>query len=294
MRGRSPLRRINKFEQYVMISFGIILMAAGFYFFLIPLQLVAGGVTGLGIVLKYLFEIEISIFVLILNFFLLILGLVVLGKKIFLKSIYGSILFPLVLFLFERFVPLIDFDNDLVLGTVFGGALVGIGFGLMLKYGGTSGGTDIPVKILNKKFDVPISTSVYLFDGIVVTIGIITFFHINGLVTGLYALIAIAISGKLADVVVVGGNTKKAMQIITQFPNEIKEAIYNTVSRGVTVMNIKGGYTNSDKTMLVTVITKQEYYVIRNIIARIDEDAFVYVTPASEIHGDFIERESEY
>lgn len=294
MRGRSPLRRINKFEQYVMISFGIILMAAGFYFFLIPLQLVAGGVTGLGIVLKYLFEIEISIFVLILNFFLLILGLVVLGKKIFLKSIYGSILFPLVLFLFERFVPLIDFDNDLVLGTVFGGALVGIGFGLMLKYGGTSGGTDIPVKILNKKFDVPISTSVYFFDGIVVTIGIITFFNIGGLVTGLYALIAIAISGKLADVVVVGGNTKKAMQIITQFPNEIKEAIYNTVSRGVTVMNIKGGFTNSDKTMLVTVITKQEYYVIRNIIARIDEDAFVYVTPASEIHGDFIERESEY
>jgi len=294
MSKRSPLRRINKIEQYLMISIGIILMACGFYFFLIPLHLVAGGVTGLGIVLKYLFDIEIAIFVFILNFFLLILGLVVLGKKIFIKSIYGSILFPIVLFLLERYVPLLDFNNDLVIGTVFGGALVGIGFGLMLKYGGTSGGTDIPVKILNKKFDVPISTAVYLFDGIVVTIGIIVFFQVDGLVTGLYALIAIAISGKLADIVVIGGNTKKAMQIITKCPDEIKEAIYNSVSRGVTVMNIKGGYTNQDKTMLVTVITKQEYYVIRNIIARIDEDAFVYVTPASEIHGDFIERESEY
>jgi len=294
MNRRSPLRRINKLEQYVMISFGIILMACGFHFFLIPLHLVAGGVTGLGIVLQYVFDVPIAIFVLIMNFFLLILGLVVLGKKIFIKSIYGSILFPVVLFLLERFVPLMDFNEDLIIGTVFGGALVGIGFGLMLKYGGTSGGTDIPVKILNQKFDVPISTSLYLFDGLVVSIGIIAFFQVDGLVTGLYALIAIAISGKLADTVVIGGNTKKAMQIITEFPDEIKEAIYNTVSRGVTVMNIKGGYTNQDKTMLVTVITKQEYYVIRNIIARIDAAAFVYVTPASEIHGDFIERESEY
>lgn len=294
MKNRSPLRKITKIEQYLMISFGIILMAFGFYFFLIPHDLVAGGVTGLGIVLKYVWNIPISLFVFVMNFFLLILGLVVLGKKIFFKSIYGSILFPLVLFLLEQFVPHIDIQNDLLLGSVFGGALVGIGFGLMLKYGGTSGGTDIPVKILYRKFNVPISTSVYLFDGIIVTIGIVAFYSLNGLVTGLYALIAIVISGKLADTVVIGGNTKKAMQIITEYPDEIKEAIYESVSRGVTVMNIVGGYTKVNKTMLVTVITKQEYYVIRNIIARIDEDAFVYVTPASEIHGEFFERESEY
>jgi uncharacterized membrane-anchored protein YitT (DUF2179 family) len=193
----------------------------------------------------------------------------------------------------ERYVPLLDFDQDYVLGTVFGGALVGIGFGLMLKYGGTSGGTDIPVKIFLKKFGIPVSTSVYLFDGIIVSIGIIVFFQDGGLVAGLYALISIFISGKLADMVVVGGATKKAMQIITCEPEAIKQAIYDTVSRGVTVMNIKGGYTNQDKTMLVTVITKQEYYIVREIIARLDEQAFVYVTPATEIHGDFLERERE-
>jgi uncharacterized membrane-anchored protein YitT (DUF2179 family) len=276
-----------------MISLGIILMAAGFYFFLIPLQLVAGGVTGLGIVLEQVFGFSISVLVLIVNMILLLLGLLVLGKRIFVRSIYGSLLFPAVLFLMERFLPLLDFNNDYLLGTVFGGAFVGIGFGLMLKYGGTSGGTDIPIKILYKKFGVPIGTSVYLFDGIIVGIGILAFYNDNGLVAGLYALISIFISGKLADTVVVGGQTKKAMQIITNEPEAIKQAIYDTVSRGVTIVNIKGGYTNLDKTMLVTVITKQEYYRVRNIIARIDDTAFVYVTPASEIHGEFLERESD-
>ncbi len=293
MSRRNPLRQITKVEQYLMIGFGILLMAAGFHFFLIPLRLVAGGVTGLGIVLEHLFNLRISLFVLILNGLLLLLGLVVLGKTIFLKSIYGSLLFPAILFLMERFVTPFDIQEDYVIGALFGGALVGIGFGLMLKYGGTSGGTDIPVKILYKKFHVPVSTSVYLFDGIIVATGIIVFFGENGVLAGLYALIAIAISGKLADIVVVGGNTKKAMQIITDRPDAIKQAIYDGVSRGVTVVNIKGGYTNLDKTMLVTVITRQEYYAIRNIIARIDERAFVYVTPATEIHGEFLERESD-
>jgi uncharacterized membrane-anchored protein YitT (DUF2179 family) len=276
-----------------MITLGITIMAAGFYFFLIPMNLVAGGVTGLGIVLVEWFDMNISIFVLIVNVILLFIGLMVLGKKIFLRSIYGSLYFPLILYLFERFVPLLELNNDYVLASIFGGAGVGIGFGLMLKYGGTSGGTDIPVKIFYRKFKIPISTSVYIFDGIIVTLGIITFFPQNGISLGLYALIAIFISGKLADIVVVGGNTKKAMQIITSRPNAIKEAIYTSVSRGVSVVNIKGGYTGSDKTMLITVITKQEYYFIRNIIARLDEEAFVYVTPATEIHGDFIERESD-
>lgn len=293
MKKHLPIRQITYIERYVMISLGIILMAAGFYFFLIPLQLVAGGVTGLGIVLEHVFGFSISLLVLFMNMILLVLGLLVLGKKIFIRSIYGSLLFPAVLFLMERFLPLLDFDNDYLLGTVFGGAFVGIGFGLMLKYGGTSGGTDIPIKILYKKFGVPIGTSVYVFDGIIVSIGILAFYNENGLVAGLYALISIFISGKLADTVVVGGQTKKAMQIITDEPEAIKQAIYDTISRGVTVMNIKGGYTNLDKTMLVTVITKQEYYRVRNIIARLDDTAFVYVTPASEIHGEFLERESD-
>ena len=290
---RTRIRQISKPEQYIMITLGIFLMVSGFYFFLIPAEVVAGGVTGLGLVLNEAFGFSISITVLIANMLLLLFGLVVLGKKVFFRSIYGSLLFPAVLYIFERFIPLFDLQGDMFISVIFGGALLGVGFGVVLKYGGTSGGTDIPVKILNKKMNIPVSFSIYLIDGIIVALGIIVFFETSGILGGLYALITIYISGRVADVVVVGSNSKKAMQIITDHPDEIKDAIYKAIIRGVTEVSIKCGYTKEKKTMLVTVITRQEYYIIRNIIANIDENAFVYVTPATEIHGDFFERESE-
>ncbi len=287
------IRQITKIEQYIMITIGIFLMVSGFYLFLIPMNIVAGGVTGFGLVLNEFTGASISIVVFICNTILLFLGLLILGKKVFMRSIYGSLLFPAVLYIYERFVPAIDFNHDYVLAVIFGGGLLGLGFGMVLKYGGTSGGTDIPVKIFNRKFGMTISQSVYLIDGIIVLLGIIAFFETNGITGGLYALITIFISGRVADSVVVGGQTKKAMQIITDHPFAIKKAIFKAIERGITEVPIQGGYTKREKTMLVTVITKQEYYLVRNIVATIDPDAFVYVTPATEIHGDFYERESE-
>lgn len=294
MSKQRKLKVISMYERYIMISMGIIIMSLGFYYFILPANLVVGGVTGLGLVLNDMFiDFPISSFVFVLNIFLLFIGLFFLGKKLFYRSIYGSLLFPLVLFLLETFVPPLDIKEDLVLAVTFGGLLLGIGFGLVIKYGGTSGGTDILIKILNKKFKMPISIALYSTDGFVILLGVFVFFNEYGITAGLYALITMFIGGKVADIVIVGSNSKKAVQIITDFPDEIKAAIYDFVYRGVTEVKIRGGYSNKDKTMLVTVITKQEYYFIRNIIARIDENAFVYVTPATEIHGDFEERESD-
>jgi len=294
MMKQNRLKVISKYERYIMISIGIIIMSLGFYYFIIPADLVVGGVTGLGLVLSVVFEgFPISAFVLVLNIVLLLVGLMFLGKKIFFRSIYGSLLFPLVLFLMESFLPLIDIKDDLFLAVTFGGILLGVGFGLVIKYGGTSGGTDIPIKILNKRFKMPISIALYSTDGIIILLGVLVFYSEHGINAGLYALITMFISGKVADMVIVGSNSKKAVQIITDSPTEIKEAIYEFVARGVTEVKIRGGFSSKDKIMLVTVITKQEYYFIRNIIARIDENAFVYVTPATEIHGDFKERESD-
>jgi uncharacterized membrane-anchored protein YitT (DUF2179 family) len=287
------IRKIPFIERYTMISIGIILMAAGFYFFLIPVDLVAGGVTGLALVVYKYTGFTISIFVLIINMFLLILGLIILGKKIFIRSIYGSILFPAVLFIMEEYIPLLQMENDFVIATIFGGALLGLGFGYVLKYGGTSGGTDIPIKILYQKLNVPISTSLYYIDGVIIILGVIAFYSDYGIVSGLYAVLTMWISGKIADVVVLGNTRKKAMHIITNKKDEIKNAIYDSVFRGVSEVAVKGGYKGEEKTMLISVITSQEYYFIRNIIANIDPEAFVYVTPATEIQGDFSHREDE-
>ncbi|MBN2604484.1 MAG: YitT family protein [Bacilli bacterium] len=287
------LKVVSRIERYFMISLGIILMVAGFYYFILPAELVVGGVTGLGLVIYELYGFSISLTVFFLNAFLLFLGLILLGKRIFLRSIYGSLLFPLVLFIMEEFLPLINYQNDNLITVMFGGFFLGLGFGLVIKYGGTSGGTDIPIRILNKKFKIPLSISIYSVDGIIILLGVIVFYSQYGINTGLYALMIMFISGKVADMVIVGSDTKKAVQIITEKPQEIKEAIYKLVDRGITEVEIKGGYSKIIKTMLITVITKQEYYFIRNTIAGIDENAFVYVTPATEIHGDFEESENE-
>ncbi len=290
---KHKLREVKNTERYIMITIGIILMVAGFYFFLIPADLVAGGVTGLALVFDKLFGFKISIFVLIINLVLLLFALLFLGKKSFVRSIYGSLVFPLIMFLFEEFVPLLDIENDFVIASIFGGALLGLGFGYVIKYGGTSGGTDIPIKILYQKLKMPISVSLYFIDGAIILLGAIVFYPDNGLIGGLYAILTMFISGKVADIVVLGNNSRSAVQIITSKPEEIKNAIYDLVYRGVTEVSIRGGYTNDHKTMLVSVITKREYYVIRNIIASIDPMAFVYVTPATEIQGDFSVKEEE-
>lgn len=287
------IRKIKNIERYTMITVGIILMVAGFYFFLIPANLVAGGVTGLGQVINKFFGVSISLFVLIINVSLLLVALLFLGKKVFLRSIYGSLMFPAVFFVLEEFVPLIEFENDFVIATIFGGALLGLGFGYVIKYGGTSGGTDIPIKILNQKLKLPLSVSLYVVDGTIITLGVIAYFADYGAITGLYAILTMFISGKIADIVILGNSSKKAVHIITNKKEEIKSAIYDSVFRGVTELNSTGGYSKEKKTMLVTVITKNEYYVIRNIIASIDPEAFVYVTPATEIQGDFTNREDE-
>lgn len=287
------IRKINSFERYSMITVGIVLMVSGFYFFLIPADLVAGGVTGLALVINRFTGASISLFVLIMNLLLLFIGLIFLGKKVFLRSIYGSLLFPAVLFIFEKFSPVITMEADFVIATIFGGALLGLGFGYVIKYGGTSGGTDIPIKIMTQKMKLPISVSLYLVDGVIITLGVIAFYADYGIVTGLYAILTMFISGKIADVVILGNSTKKAVQIITTKKEEIKEKIYESIYRGVTELDIKGGYTKEKKTMLITVITTREYYFIRNLIATIDPEAFVYVTPATEIQGDFNSREDE-
>lgn len=287
------IRKISFIERYTMISIGIILMAAGFHFFLIPVDLVAGGVTGLALVVNEFTGFTISIFVLIINLVLLFIGLLFLGKKIFVRSIYGSLLFPAVLFLLEEFVPQLVTNNDFVIATIFGGALLGLGFGYVLKYGGTSGGTDIPIKIFYQKLKIPVSNSLYIIDGTIIALGVIAFYGDYGIDLGLYAILTMFISGKIADIVVLGNTRKKAMHIITNKKEEIKNAIYDTVFRGVSEVTVKGGYKGEPKTMLISVITSQEYYFIRNVIANIDPGAFVYVTPATEIQGDFSHREDE-
>ncbi len=284
------LKIISFQKRYGMIGLGIFLMVAGFYYFIMPIDLVIGGVSGIGLLLSRFFNVSIAFVVFILNLLLLVMAWLFLGFKTFYRSIYGSILFPLFLFILETFSPVLEMPDDLLIMTLFGGFLMGFGFGYVVKYGGTSGGTDIPIRILNKRFKMPLSLSIYVIDGLIIMSGVIVFYSIHGIAYGLYALVAMVVAGKAADMVVIGSNTLKAVHIITDNPDPIKDAIFTSIYRGVSVMNIQGGYSKLNKVMLLTVITRNEYYTVRNIVAQLDPQAFVFASPATEIQGDFENR----
>ena len=292
---RKPLSTIPFFRRYFFISFGILLMVAGIYYFIVPPGYVIGGVSGVGVLFSELFDVRISTVVAILNVVLLGMGWFFLGFKSFYRSIYGSALFPAYMFLFEEFSPFLPIPEDPLLYIIFGGALLGLGFGIVIKYGGTSGGTDIPIKILHRMAKLPLSISIYVVDGVIILSGVIVFFHDpdRGIAMGLYAVLLMFISGKVGDYVVAGNNTMKAVHIITRDPDTIKERVFESVERGVSLINAEGGYTQQTKTILITVITRDEYYIVRRIIAEVDPEAFVYTTPATEIHGDFVKRSED-
>ncbi|MDD4596134.1 MAG: YitT family protein [Candidatus Izemoplasmatales bacterium] len=224
----------------------------------------------------------------------LLLGLLFLGKKEFYRTIYGSLLFPGFLALFEiLFSDLMFAESDLLLITLYAGGLAGMGFGIVCKYGGSTGGTDIAIKIVKKYSKFSLQVSVYLVEATIIIAGALTFpTGINqGIITALYAIVVVMITGKVSDYFLVGSQSKKAVNIITDHPKELKDVLFSTLRRGVTEIQSQGGFTEHKKTILITVILNTEYHRVMQIISANDPKAFVYVTPASEIRGEWSSKE---
>ena len=276
---------MKRFVEFILITIGVFIMGFGFYFFTLPNSLIIGGVSGIGIVLTEVLNVDTVLIILMLNVVLLFLGLLYYGKTFFLKTIYGSLLFPGTIYIAElideRF-NVLPISDDLLLSVIFSAILIGIGFGIVLRFGGTTGGIDIPQKIIHDKFKIPFSVSLYIIDGLVVLLGAIFF----GLEIGLYSILAMLLIGKFVDLVLLGGKNTKSVYIITKEPELIKEAIYETIYRGVTEMPIIGGYSKDQKTMLLCVVRNREYYQVIKVINKYDSDSFVFVNNSSEVLGE--------
>ncbi|MFA5006968.1 MAG: YitT family protein [Candidatus Izemoplasmatales bacterium] len=291
------IRRIGKIEQYFWLTLGIFVMAVAYYFFVLPSGLVTGGATGIAIIMTRFFpNVPLSAFSLIFNTVFMMLALAFLGKKEFLNTVMGSLMFPAFLAFFEFVFPdpsALYGEGDLLLVSLYAGMLIGAGFGIVCKYGGSTGGTDIAIKVVKRYTPLSLSASVYVVEASIIVAGALTFpTGLNeGILTALYAIVVVFISGKVSDSIVIGSQSKKAVNIITDHPREIKTEIYKILRRGMTEIQSQGGYTENRKTMLVIVILNDEYHIVRNIIVNTDPKAFVYVTPASEIHGEWSSRE---
>jgi len=283
----STLLLKKKLIEYVYITVGVAITSFAFSFFLNPFDLVIGGVSGVGIILKKYYDPALTI--LILNIFLLLLGLFLLGKDFFFKTMYGSLMFPLFIYIFDELYKWINIDADIknldmVLITLFASFISGVGLGIVLKFGGTTGGTEVLQKIFYKYFHLPYSISLYIIDGSVIIAGYL--FQVTNLQLFLYAIIFAFLCGQVVDIVVYSGFNRRAVYIISKKSDFIKKYILEDFERGLTSIKVVGEYTKNEYEMLLCVLNLSEYNKLKNIINSVDPNAFYFVVRANEVGGE--------
>lgn len=271
-----------KIRRYFELVIGILLVSLAFNIFLLPNDLVFGGVSGLSIIIKDIIPINPSQFIMVTSLILLVVSFLVLGIQDTKGSIIGSILFPIFVQLTASINNYIVLDtNNLLLSVIFGGIIYGFGAGLVFKAGFTTGGTDIINQIISKYFHISMGNAMLMSDGLIVLCG--GFFF--GATKLMYAIIVVYIIGIMTDKVLLGISNRKAFYIITNEDNKIRDYLINELHHGVTIFNVKGGYTNKKDEVILCVVPTSEYYRVKEGIHEIDEEAFFVVCDAYEVFG---------
>lgn len=271
-----------KFKELIEFIIGCFLVALAFNLFMSPNNLVAGGVSGFSLILKHFFGLNPSTIISISNIFLIILSFIILGKEKTKMTILGSILFPVFVSLTEHLSTYISFkESEMILISVFGGALQGLGAGLIFRAGYSTGGTDILNMIVSKIFKISLGNSMFFTDGLIILGGTFVF-GFNHL---MYSLIILYLISNLTDKVVLGISDSKAFYIITSKEKEVKDFVINELKHGITELSAKGGYNSKNQTVLMSVIPTREYYKLKEGIHNIDKDAFFVAMDSYEVKG---------
>lgn len=263
----------------ILVMIGSFIFSAGINAFVISGNLGEGGVTGIAIVLYYAFHISPGITNFVLNAILIIVGYKYLSKRSIYLTIFATVLISIFLGLTETWH--VETGN-VVINAVFGGTCVGLGIGIIVLAGGTTAGTVILARIVNKYLDISTPYALLFFDLIVVLISLTEIPLVKCLVT----VMSLYIGTKVMEFVIEGLNTKKAMTIISSRPNEVAKAIDQQVGRGLTILNGHGYYTREEKDVLYVVISKTQVSRAKRIIKNIDENAFLVIHDVRDVYGN--------
>ena len=279
---KEAIKHKIKIKELIEFIIGCFLVALAFNLFMSPNNLVAGGVSGFSLILKHFFGLNPSTIISIANVFLIILSFLVLGKEKTKATILGSILFPVFVSLTEHLSTYISFkESEMILIAVFGGALQGLGAGLIFRAGYSTGGTDILNMIISKVFKMSLGNSMFFTDGTIIVIGAFVF-GFNHL---MYSLIILYLISTITDKVVLGISDSKAFYIITSKEKEVKDFVINELKHGVTEFKARGGYNSENQTVLMSVVPTREYYKLKEGIHLIDKNAFFVAMDSYEVKG---------
>ncbi len=278
----TKIEKKYKVRRYIELVIGILLVALAYNIFLLPNDIVFGGVSGLAIIVKKIITLNPSTFIMISSVILLFISYIFLGKDQTKGSIVGSILFPILVNLTANINQYINIDtSNILLSVIFGGILYGFGAGLVFKAGFTTGGTDVINQIISKYFHVSMGNAMLMSDGLIVLAG--GFFF--GITKLMYAIIVVYIIGIMTDKVLLGISNSKAFYIITNEDEKIRDYLINELHHGVTIFSVKGGYTHKKDEVILCVVPTNEYYRVKEGIREIDEQAFFVICDAYEVFG---------
>lgn len=275
------LKNKKQMKRILLMSISLVLSAILYNLFLLPLKIVTGGTNGIATITKYVYGINPAVMLFVLSLSCVIISFMYLGPKRTAGSLLATIAYPILVEVTTPLTTVISSETDVLLLVVFAGVLSGISNGLMYKTGYSNGGFPIISQVLFEKLKISVATSSLVINVAIVLLG--SFFF--GTTNALYAIIFLYINNIVLDKVLLGISNNKAFYIITDKEDEIKEYVINNLGHDVTVFDVKGGFFEQKRKVLMTVIPTREYYKVTEGIKEIDPKVFFTATDSYQVEG---------
>ena len=278
-------RVINEILKWVGIVFAAFIYSVGIGMFLGPNALAAGGASGAAIIISNVTNIGTGLLIVLINVPLFIIGFFVMGKMFFAKSIFAVVVSSTFIDLWPKIFPqYVPVTSDKLLAAIAGAVLSAVGIGLIFKFGGSTGGTDIVVKLLRRKYpQLKTGTFFLIIDSCIIITSVIV---LGNLENALYAAITLYLTSILMDKVLYGTDEAKLLIIISSCPERVAELLMKEIDAGVTFANGQGAYTGNDKKIIICAVRKQQFHQAKQLVCREDPSSFIIVSSASEVFGE--------
>ncbi|MFC0023893.1 YitT family protein [Neobacillus cucumis] len=266
------------FQRMLIITLGAVIMSVGLEIFLVPNQVIDGGITGISIMLSFLTGWKLGVFLFLFNIPFIFLGYKQIGKTFALSTLYGIVILSIATTILH---PVPAFTQDILLATVFGGILLGVGVGLVIRYGGSLDGTEILAILFNNKLPFSVGEIIMFFNLFILGSAGFVFSWDRAM----YSLIAYFVAYKTIDITITGLDESKSVWIISDNASQIGNTIMDRLGRGVTFLNGEGAYSGDEKKVIFCVINRLEEAKLKEIVTENDQNAFLAVADIAEVRG---------
>lgn len=267
--------------QCFMVIVGLTIYVAGVAFFILPLDMIAAGTTGIALVMQKMFGIPLSVFVAVFNVVMFTIGWIELGKEFALSTLVATVYLPFALENAIRLVGDTVLTTDPMLSAVCAGVLMGVALGIVFRTGASTGGTDIPPLVLKKRFNIPVAVTLYIIDFVV----LVAQMFFGEPERALYGILMVFVYTMVIDKVLLMGSKQVQVQIISTRYEEINEMVQTRLDRGTTLLSIEGGHTRKKSLAVMVMISGRELNRLKQMVGELDPNAFMIINQVGEVRG---------